>query len=219
MTAFAAAGPRWGFSPLAKTSQRSVEKPNNRLARRFAPGLLIALGLVALPAAAQTLSGTMLSQIQLTAGCMIAGSSGGATGVNFGLLDFGTWPSTFVGVATATASGGEGVAGPTQIVCSPDVLGINIEVGPGSYEGLGGAIGSGARAMRNGSVAAYLPYDVYRDPSYLQAYPTAAAVTGIPVPANGAAFALPIYGRVNKTDPVALPAGVYSDTLQITLTY
>lgn len=161
----------------------------------------------------------MQAQIQLTAGCMIAGSSGAATGVNFGLLDFGTWPSTFVGVATATATGGEGVAGPTQIVCSPDVLGINIEVGPGSYEGLGGAIGSGARAMRNGSVAAYLPYDVYRDPAYLQPYPTAAAVTGIPVPANGAAFALPIYGRVNKTDPVALPAGVYSDTLQITLTY
>ncbi len=209
----------WSPSGPSPAAFRRLKIPTRSRLLRASCALAVACGFAGLPAAAQTLSGTMLAQIQLTAGCMIAGSSGAATGVDFGLMDFGTWPSTFVGVATATASGGEGVAGPTQIVCSPDVLGINIEVGPGSYQGLGGGIGTGTRAMRNGSTAAYIPYDVYRDTSYLQAYPTAAAVTGIPVPANGAAFALPVYGRVNKTSPVALPAGVYSDTLQITLTY
>ncbi|MES2608796.1 MAG: spore coat U domain-containing protein [Pseudomonadota bacterium] len=175
--------------------------------------------MLAWPTMAGTLTGTLQSQIQLTAGCVIAGSSGNATGVNFGTLDFGTRPSTFTGIVNATAAGGEGVSGPTQIVCSPDVLGIAIQVGPGSYAGQGGAIGAGNRAMRNGNTAAYIPYDVFRDPSHSQAYPTGAPVTGITVPANGVAFALPIYGQINKSDPSALPAGMYTDTLQITLTY
>lgn len=187
--------------------------------KRYAAALVLAAGMLAWPTVAGTLTGTLQSQIQLTAGCVIAGSSGNAAGVNFGLLDFGTKPSTFTGIVNATASGGEGVSGPTQIVCSPDVLGISIQVGPGSYAGQGGSIGAGNRAMRNGSTAAYIPYDVFRDAGHSQAYPTGAAVTGITVPANGVAFALPIYGQINKSDPSALPAGMYTDTLQITLTY
>jgi len=182
------------------------------------PGLFVAC-LAGLHASADTLTGTLQSQIQLTAGCMIAGSSGAASGVSFGTIDFGTRPSTFTGTVQATASGGESVSGPTQLVCSPDVLGISIQVGPGNYAGLGGAIGAGSRAMRNGSTAAYIPYDVFRDSGHSQAYPLAAAITGIAVPVNGAAFPLPIYGQINKTDPTALPAGMYTDTLQVTVTY
>lgn len=219
MTALAAARPHRIFSAFAIHRRRFGKRPPRPLVVKYASRLILAFSVVGLPVAAQTLSGTMAAQIQLTSGCMIAGSSGASAAVNFGVMDFGTWPSTFVGPATAAATGGEGVAGTTQIVCSPDVTGISIQVGPGSYQGLGGTIGTGARAMRNGAVAAYLPYDVYRDPAYSQAYPTGAAVTGIAVPAGGAAFALPIYGRVNKTNPVALPPGVYSDTLQITLNY
>ena len=99
--------------------------------KRYAAALVLAAGMLAWPTVAGTLTGTLQSQIQLTAGCVIAGSSGNAAGVNFGTLDFGTRPSTFTGIVTATASGGEGVSGPTQIVCSPDVLGISIQVGPG----------------------------------------------------------------------------------------
>lgn len=187
--------------------------------KQYAAALVLAAGLLAWPTQAGTLTGTLQSQIQLTAGCVIAGSSGNASGVNFGLLDFGTKPSTFTGIVTATASGGESVSGPTQIVCSPDVLGISIQVGAGSFPGQGGSIGVGSRAMRNGSTAAYIPYEVYRDAGHTLAYPTGSAVTGITVPANGVAFALPIYGQINKSDPSALPAGMYTDTLQITLTY
>lgn len=105
--------------------------------KRYAAALALAAGMLAWPTLAGTLTGTLQSQIQLTAGCVIAGSSGNASGVNFGLLDFGTRPSTFTGIVNATASGGESVSGPTQIVCSPDVLGISILVGPGSYAGQG----------------------------------------------------------------------------------
>lgn len=199
---------------------RTVPRNDHHLrGTRIVAGLLLAGCVLAWPSVAGTLTGTLQSQIQLTAGCVIAGSSGNAAGVNFGLLDFGTKPSTFTGIVNATASGGENVAGPTQIVCSPDVLGISIQVGPGSFPGQGGSIGAGNRAMRNGNTAAYIPYDVFRDPAHIQAYPTGAAVTGITVPANGVAFALPIYGQINKSDPSALPAGMYTDTLQITLTY
>jgi spore coat protein U-like protein len=182
-------------------------------------GIILACCAWACTAGADTLTGNLQSQIQLTAGCMIAGSSGAASGVNFGTLDFGTRPSTFTGTVQASASGGESVSGPTQLVCSPDVLGISIQVGPGNYAGLGGAIGAGTRAMRNGNTAAYIPYDVFRDSGHTQVYPLAAAINGIAVPANGAAFPLPIYGQINKTDPTALPAGMYMDTLQVTVTY
>jgi spore coat protein U-like protein len=180
---------------------------------------LAAVGACVLPAGAQSLTGNLVAQIQLQSGCVLAGNSGSITGLNFGVLDFGTWPSAFVGVATATATGGAGVAGPTQIICSTDVLGISIAVGPGLNAGQGATIGSGARAMRNGATTSYVPYDVYRDASYLNAYPTTGAITGITVPSDGTAFTLPIFGRVNKTSAAALPVGTYTDTLLVTLTY
>lgn len=187
--------------------------------RWLATGLALAGCLAAGPVAAGTLGGTLQAQMQLTAGCMVAGSSGASAGLNFGTLDFGTRPGTFTGTVTATPSGAEGVSGPTQLVCSPEVLGISIQVGPGSYAGQGTGIGTGPRAMRNGSTAAYVPYELYRDAGHTQPYPAGTAITGVNVPANGAAFSLPIHGQINKSNPAALPAGMYTDTLQVTVTY
>ncbi|MES2610158.1 MAG: spore coat U domain-containing protein [Pseudomonadota bacterium] len=196
---------------------------DGRRQHRWAYGRLASaaavLALAAWPALAGTLGGTMQAQMQLTAGCMVAGSSGASAGVNFGTLDFGTRPGSFTGIVTATPAGGEGASGPTQLVCSPEVLGISIQVGPGAYAGQGAGIGSGSRAMRNGSTAAYIPYELYRDAGYTQPYPAGTAITGINVPANGAAFSLPIHGQINKSTPAALPAGMYTDTLQVTVTY
>lgn len=185
----------------------------------LATGLALAGCLVAGTAAAGTLGGTLQAQMQLTAGCMVAGSSGATAGLNFGTLDFGSRPGTFTGIVTATPAGGEGVSGPTQLVCSPEVLGISVQVGSGSYAGQGSGIGVGSRAMRHGSTTAYIPYELYRDAAHTQPYPAGSAVTGINVPANGAAFSLPIHGQINKSNPTALPAGTYTDTLQVTVTY
>ncbi|RYF56571.1 MAG: SCPU domain-containing protein, partial [Comamonadaceae bacterium] len=66
---------------------------------------------------------------------------------------------------------------------------------------------------------AFLAYDIYRDAGHSTPYPVSSAVTGIAIPITGAAFVLPIFGLVNKTTPEALPAGTYTDQLQITLTF
>jgi spore coat protein U-like protein len=213
------------MSPATAPDKQRLTPPGGlprSLARRTqhrAACLAIVGCVLAWPSVAGVLSGPLQAQMQLTAGCIIAGSSGSSAGVGYGTLDFGIRPSTFTGVVSATASGGEGGSGPTQIVCSPEVLGISIQVGAGSYAGQGADIGPGPRAMRNGTTAAYIPYQLYRDPGHTQAYPVGSAVTGITVPASGAAFSLPIYGQVNKSAPMALPAGMYTDTLQVTLTY
>ncbi len=69
------------------------------------------------------------------------------------------------------------------------------------------------------TAAPSFPYDVYRDPGHTVPYTAATAVTGIAVPSAGNPFTLPIYGLVNKTNAVALPAGLYTDQLQVTLTF
>jgi spore coat protein U-like protein len=169
--------------------------------------------------AAGNMSGQLNVQMTLDAGCIVSGAPGaGTTGVNFGTLDFGLQPSTFTGTLLATPSGGAGGAGATQIVCSPDVLALSISVSAGNNAGQGGSIGTGARAMKLGT-SDYLPYDVYSDVALTTAYPTSAAAIGVVLPGTGAAFPLPIFGRINKTTANAIAAGTYTDVLQVTLSW
>ncbi len=177
----------------------------------------LALAAVTAPLEAATLSGVLGARMMLTSGCVINGGPGTVSGADFGTLDFGSRPATFVGTASATASGGEGGAGATQIVCSPEITAFSVTIDGGTHPGQGAGIGTGSRAMSNGS--AFLPYDVYRDPGHTVPYTAATAVTGIAVPSAGNPFTLPIYGLVNKTSAVALPAGLYTDQLQVTLTF
>jgi len=168
--------------------------------------------------AAGNMSGTLNAQMVLQAGCAISGASGaGNTGVNFGTLDFGAQPSTFTGVLTATASGGAGGAGATQITCSPDVTAITISVSGGNNPGQGGSVGTGSRALKYAS--SYLPYEVYSDSALTTAFPVNATALGVTLPGTGAAVALPVYGRINKTSVNAMPAGNYVDVLQVTLAW
>lgn len=184
-------------------------------ARRCAAAITLGAFSLVMAAPAAAVTGQLTSQITLTSGCIIFGGPGTINGANFGTLDFGVRPSTFTGTATAVATGGEG-GGTTQIVCSPEVTAINITVGGGNHAGQGTS-GVGQRAMSNG--AAFLAYDVYQDAGHATPYPVSSVVTGIAVPITGAAFALPIFGLVNKPTPEALPAGTYTDQLQVTLTF
>lgn len=169
--------------------------------------------------ASGTLSGQLNTQAVLQSGCIISGAPGaGSSGVSFGTLDFGSQPSTFTGVLTATASGGAGGAGVTQILCSADITSMTISVGAGNNAGQGASVGTGARAMKLGT-STFLPYDVYSDSGLTTPYPTAATAVGISLPGTGAPFALPIYGRINKTSVNAMPAGTYTDVLQVTLSW
>ena len=169
--------------------------------------------------AAGTLSGQLNTQMVLQASCIISGAPGaGSSGVNFGTLDFGTQPSTFTGVVTASASGGAAGAGATNIVCSTDITALTISVSAGNNAGQGGTIGTGARAMKLGT-STYLPYEVYSDSGLTTPYPTSATSLGVTLPGTGAPFPLPIFGRINKTSVNALPLGTYTDVLQVTLSW
>lgn len=169
--------------------------------------------------AAGSMAGQLNAQMTLQAGCIISGAPGaGATGVNFGTLDFGTQPATFTGTLLATASGGAGGAGATQILCSPDVTALSISVSAGNNAGQGGAVGAGARAMKLGT-SSFLPYEVYSDAAMTSAYPTSASAIGVTLPGTGDALPLPIFGRIHKTSPAALTSGTYTDVLQVTLSW
>ena len=179
----------------------------------------VALGLAALNGhAAGNLTGQLNAQMVLQAGCLVSGAPGaGTSGVNLGTLDFGMQPSTFSGVLTASATGGAAGAGATQIICSPDVTSINVSVSGGNNTGQGASIGTGSRAMKFG--ASYLPYEVYSDAGMTSAYPSSGAAVGVTLPGAGAAFPLPVFGRVNKTNPAAMASGTYTDVLQVTLSW
>jgi spore coat protein U-like protein len=182
--------------------------------------LFLGSALLAAASAAQAggMGGQLMTQMTLTGGCAVSGSSGSASSANFGTLDFGIQPSTFTGVLLATASGGAGGAGTTQIVCSPDVNAMSVSVNAGNNPGQGASVGAGTRAMRLGT-SSYLPYEVYSDAAMTTAYPTSGSAVGVSLAANGGAFALPVFARVNKTNAGAVPAGTYADTLQVTLSW
>ena len=205
-------------SPDSHSPRVSTLPPADRVrsrARRCAAVIAIGAFSLGLAAPAAAITGQLNAQITLTSGCIIFGGPGTINGANFGTLDFGVRPSTFIGTATAVATGGEG-GGTTQVVCSPEVTAINIAVSGGNHAGQGTS-GVGQRAMSNG--AAFLAYDIYRDAGHSTPYPVSSAVTGIAIPITGAAFVLPIFGLVNKTTPEALPSGTYTDQLQVTLTF
>lgn len=178
----------------------------------------LGMGLASMGAhASGSIAGQLNAQVVLQSGCIIAGAPGaGATGVNFGTLDFGNQPSTFTGVLTSTASGGVGGPGATQITCSPDITALTVSVSGGNNAGQGGSVGTGSRAMKFG--ASYLPYEVYSDSALTSAYPSATGV-GVVLPGTGAPVDLPVFGRVNKTSPNAMSAGTYVDVLQVTLSW
>lgn len=186
-----------------------------------AAALALAIGLVFFSFGAQaagSTSGTLNAQMTLTASCAVSGSAAaGNTGVNFGTLDFGSQPSTFNGVLVANPSGGAGGAGATQISCSPEVSAVSVSVSGGNNPGQGGTVGTGTRALKNGS--SYLPYEIYSDASMVTAFPTAATPLGVVMPGTGAPIALPVFGRINKTNTSAMPAGTYADVLQVTVSW
>ncbi len=167
--------------------------------------------------AAGNMSGQLNAQMTLQSGCIISGAPGATSGINLGALDFGTHPSTFTGVLTATASGGVGGAGATQVTCSPDVTALNVTVSAGNNAGQGSGVGTGTRAMKFGT--SYLPYEVYSDAAMTTAYPTAATSLGVVLPGTGAPVGLPVFGRVNKTSVNAIAAGTYTDVLQVTVAW
>lgn len=161
---------------------------------------------LAMPAAAQytfEVEGELRVQMELVEACLI-NSNEPTTGddeLDFGLLDFGQHTS-FFSTAAATATGSPG--GNLTIKCTP---GIEPKLSFDGGENAGQGIGSGARAMTNGTH--YVTYNLYNDMNLIPigtAIDLSDAGTDISFNINGVA-----YGAEG------LIAGIYTDTVTVTL--
>ena len=156
--------------------------------------------------AATTVTGVVNATLTLTSSCLVNGATG-ATGLDFGDLSFGS-TTTFFTEADSQVMADAG--GALSIQCSAGTSPV-ITVGAGSHDGLSTG---GTRALSDGN-SNYVPYDLYTDTGYSNLI----AIGGvIPLAAStGVAQAVNIYGRA--VGKAGLPAGTYTDTINVTLTF
>jgi spore coat protein U-like protein len=167
---------------------------------------LLGLTLASSVNAATTVTGQITSSLILTSSCQVNGS-GGSTGLNFGALSFGTANSLFT-TATGQVLGGGG--GALSILCSAGTT-PTVKVRAGAHDGLSPG---GTRALYDG-VANYVPYDLYTDAGHSQLL----AIDGVInlAASTGVAQTVNIYGQA--VGKAGLPAGTYTDTISVELTF
>jgi spore coat protein U-like protein len=166
------------------------------------------LGLTLAPSAhaATTVTGQITSSLILTNSCQVNGA-GGSSGLNFGALNFGTENSLFT-TANAQVLGGGG--GALSILCSSGTTPA-VKVRAGAHDGLSTG---GTRALADGS-GNYVPYDLYTDSGHSQIL----AIDGVInlATSTGVAQTVNLYGKA--VGKAGLPAGTYTDTVAVELTF
>ncbi|MDB5995033.1 MAG: putative exported protein [Pseudomonas sp.] len=167
---------------------------------------LLGLTLASSAHAATTVTGQITSSLVLISSCQVNGA-GGSTGLNFGALNFGTANSLFT-TADAQVLGGGG--GALSILCSSGTT-PTVKVRAGTHDGLSPG---GTRALYDG-VANYVPYDLYTDSGHSQLL----AIDGVInlAASTGVAQTVNLYGQAKGK--AGLPAGTYTDTIAVELTF
>ncbi|WP_313456256.1 spore coat U domain-containing protein [Pseudomonas sp.] len=170
--------------------------------------LLLSLGPLLVPSSTVhgSTSGFIQARLVISAACQIeSGDQPPATLGNPGLIDFGErGPNWDTPLRTRVdEAGGEGSL---QISCTPEVRAFNVRIN-------GGLNGDdGVRRLSNGRVM--IPYQLAVDPAGNSRYGIGQARA---FTINSTAqIPIPIYGVV-VAQPRALPAGLYRDTLRVTL--
>ncbi len=171
--------------------------------------VVITLGTVLLLAeeAQAVMSGQIDARLTIIASCEV---TNGATPPpdssvsDFGLLDFGAQGPTWTNPINANLS--DAGNGTLEVSCNPSVTGFTVTID-------GGAHGDGTtRRLSNGTQT--IPYRLFLDASGGESYSIGQqrnfAVT------NGAQIPIPVFGSV-VANTRAVPAGVYTDTLKVTL--
>lgn len=161
---------------------------------RLRSALLLLIG-GCLPALNAATVATIQVSATVTAGCLVAGGAS-----NFGTLNFGNYSALASTTATAQLLG-------IALQCTPGVT-VNMMVD-------GGQNNNGGRRLQRVNSTHSVGYQLYSDPAFTQILGINQSVTM--VYSDAANISLPIYGRVVL--PGSLPAGQYSDVLQITLTW
>ncbi|WCM54105.1 spore coat U domain-containing protein [Pseudomonas sp. WJP1] len=150
-------------------------------------------------------SGQIQARLTLIAGCEVTngGNSDGPAG-DFGTLDFGQQGPTWSTPIKASIS--DEASGKLNVACNPSVTGFTVTIDGGTH-------GDGTtRRLSNGrqTIAYQLFLDASGNRSYSIGQQHNFAVT------SGAQIPIPVFGSV-VANTRALPAGVYSDTLTVTL--
>ncbi|WP_442108015.1 Csu type fimbrial protein [Pseudomonas sp. NUPR-001] len=157
-------------------------------------------------AQAASVTGTINASLTLIASCQVNGS-GGSTGLNFGALNFGTQEALFT-QAPGQVLGGGGNA--MSILCSSGTVPV-IKVGAGAHDSQSAG---GTRALADGS-GNFVPYDFYTDAGHSQVLAINGTIT-LPT-STGVAQTVNLYGLAKGK--ANLPAGTYTDTVNVELSF
>ncbi|APW38272.1 hypothetical protein RD110_14615 [Rhodoferax koreense] len=168
---------------------------------------LLTAGVASAPVMAATpipTTATFAVNATVQSGCLVVGSPTQSSGVSFGMLDFGTQSAVAGTVSTASLSASGGSMALVQ--CTP---GAAVSV---TLDGGLNALGA-QRRLRMGNN--YLPYQLYLSAAMTTTYHPGVAV---PIATGSAAMSLPVYG-VATPPRSGLPAGQYSDTVQVVFSW
>ncbi|TDF81519.1 spore coat U domain-containing protein [Pseudomonas sp. H9] len=156
---------------------------------------LLCLAPAPLPAA---LTSTFQVSAQVVAGCLVVG------GVStYGNLDFGNYSALISGPVTTALSGTT-----VTLQCTPGVnLSMSINAGQNSS--------SGSRNLKRSSSSQLVAYQLFSDAGFSQNLGIDQSVALSYSDAN--TIKLPVYARAQLTG--TLPAGSYTDVVQVQLTW
>jgi spore coat protein U-like protein len=173
----------------------------SKLWKVLAAGTLMLLAQLAQAA----VSGQIQARLTLIAGCEVTNGTGPDSPVSdFGSLDFGQQGPTWNNPIKASLS--DDARGKLNVACNPAVTGFTVTIDGGTH-------GDGnTRRLSNGTQT--IPYQLFLDASGNRSYSIGQqhnfAVT------SGAQVPIPVFGSV-VANTRAVPAGVYTDTLTVTL--
>ncbi len=164
-------------------------------------GLWPAIGGTATPIAT---SASFAVNAIVSTGCLVVSNPTQVSGVQFGTLDFGSQSAVSGATATAWLSAGGGSM--AQVQCTS---GATVTI---TFDSGLNALGNQRRLRRGTS---YVPYNLYTSAGMGTSYTPG---VGIPLDTTVGATTLPVYGRA-LPPPSGLPAGQYTDTVQVTLSW
>jgi spore coat protein U-like protein len=181
----------------------------NHLSTKFVGGLALAgAALLAASPARADITGTIDATITLEAGCIINGQNldDGATGADFGTVDFGTQNTLFTSADGQLLNGG----GALTIQCSPGIAPtLSFEAGQNDGEGAGSGIRSMAHASAPGQ---FVTYNLYSDAGRTVSIPIGGDIA---LASSGAVQTVNIYARAFGES--GLVPGVYGDVVTVVL--
>ena len=169
--------------------------------------LFLCLLLLSSQLIAGTTSKTFQVSAVITGGCALGNGSAGNNDTQFGTINFGERSSIPSNIDVASSNG----AGSLIVTCTPGI-GVSISLDYGLNGG-----NSSARYLINGSGSRKLAYQLYKDAGHSNIWGMGAQANTIASFPDGSRI-FTVYARLFSVSSPP-PAGIYTDTVTVTLTY